>query len=70
MKRSEASPDTYDEEYILHFLLDPLPKFTSRSRSAEFKDILPWSISQMIMKTVPINTVIVISNAMKWGTPL
>ena len=29
--------------------MNPLTKFTS-SRSTEFKDILPWSISQMIME--------------------
>ena len=37
-----------------------LKKFTSSSRSTEFKDILPWSISQMIMKTIPISIRIVI----------
>ena len=45
--------------------LNPLTKFTSSSRSSEFKDMLPWNISQMITKTVPISTEIVISNAMK-----
>ena len=33
--------------------LNPLTKFTSSSRSTEFKDILQWNIFQMIMKTVP-----------------
>ena len=28
--------------------LNPLTKFISSSRSTEFKDILPWNISQMI----------------------
>ena len=50
--------------------LDPLTKFTSSSRSTEFKDILSWKISQMITNTIPINTIIVISNAMKLGIPL
>ena len=45
--------------------LNPLTKFMSSSRTTEFKDILPWNISQMITKTVPIGTRIVISNAMK-----
>ena len=45
---------------------NPLTKFTS-SRSTKFKDILPWNISQMITKTIPISTRIVISYAMKWG---
>ena len=47
--------------------LNPLTKFTSSSRSTKFKDILSWNISQMIMKTIPISTRIVISYAMKWG---
>ena len=50
--------------------LNPLTKFTSSSRSTEFKDILPWNISQMITKTIPISTRIVISYAIKWGIPL
>ena len=44
---------------------NPLTKFISSSRSTEFKDILPWNISQMITKTIPISTRIVISHAMK-----
>ena len=47
--------------------LNPLTKFTSSRRSTEFKDILSWKISQMIMKTTPISTRIVISYAVKWG---
>ena len=47
--------------------LNPLTKFTSSSRSTEFKDILPWNISQMITKTIPISMRIVISYAVKWG---
>ena len=50
--------------------LNPLTKFTSSSRSTDFKDILPWNISQLITKTIPISTRIVISNAMKRGIPL
>ena len=49
---------------------NPPTKFPSSSRSTEFKDIFPWSISQMITKTVPISTRIVISYAMKQGIPL
>ena len=47
--------------------LNPLTQFTSRNRSTELKDILPWSISKMIMKIVPISTRIVMSYAIKWG---
>ena len=47
--------------------LNLLTKFTSSSRSTEFRDILTWSISQMVTKTVPINTRIVISYVIKWG---
>ena len=50
--------------------LKPLKKFTSSSRSTEFKDILLWNISKMITQTFPISTRIVISNAMKRGIPL
>ena len=45
--------------------LNPLTKLTDSSRSTEFQDILPWNISQMIMKTIPISTRIVISYVMK-----
>ena len=53
--------------------LNPLLKFTSSSssRGAEFIDILlPWNISQMIIKTVPISMRIVISYTMKLSIPL
>ena len=45
--------------------LNPPTNFTSSSRSTQFKDMLPWNISQMITKTFSISTKIVISNAMK-----
>ena len=45
--------------------LNLLTKFTSGSTITKFKDILLWNISQMIMKTVPISTRIVISYAME-----
>ena len=47
--------------------LKQLTKFTSSSRSTEFKDILLWNISQMITKTIPVSTRIVIRHAMKPG---
>ena len=47
--------------------LNQLTKFSSSNRSTEFKDILPWNISQMITKTIPISTRMVISQAMKQG---
>ena len=48
--------------------LNPLTMFTSSSTSTEFKDILSWNISQeMITKTIPISTRIVISYAVKQG---
>ena len=50
--------------------LKPISKFTSSSRSTDYIDILPWNISQMIIKTVPISTRIVISYAMKLGISL
>ena len=50
--------------------LNPLQKFTSSSRSTEFKDILPWNISQMITKSVPISTRMIIGYANKRDIPL
>ena len=48
--------------------LNPLTTFTSSSRSTKFKDIFPSNISQMMTKTIPISTRIVISYGMKWGS--
>ena len=45
--------------------MNSLTKFTSSSRSTEFKDIFPWNISQMITKTFSIRTRKLISYAMK-----
>ena len=39
--------------------LRPFTKFTGICRSTEFKDTLPWNISQRIGKTVPISMGIV-----------
>ena len=50
--------------------LNPLTKFARNRRSIEFKDILQWIISQMIMKTYPVSTRIVISYEMKQGIQL
>ena len=47
--------------------LNQITKFTNSSRSTRFVDILPWNISQMITKTVPVSTKIVISYVMKQG---
>ena len=47
--------------------LNALTKFTSSSWNTESKDILPWNISQMITRTVPITTRIVTSYVMKQG---
>ena len=45
-------------------------EFTKSSRSTKFKYILPWNISQMITKNVPISKRIVISYSIKWRIPL
>ena len=37
----------------------PFTKFASRSSSTDFKDILPWNISQIIAETILISTRIV-----------
>ena len=57
---------TMSDRYI-NPKLNPLTKFTSSSRSTDFKDILPRNISKMITKSVPISTRIVKSYAMKQG---
>ena len=46
--------------------LNPVQKVTS-SRRTKFKDILPWNISQIITKTIPISTRIVTRYMMKLG---
>ena len=46
--------------------LNSLTKFTSRSRSTEFKDTIPWNISKLITKTIPISTRIVKCYATKY----
>ena len=45
--------------------LNQLRKFTSSSRSTKFIEIIPWNISQMMMKTASISTRIVVSYVMK-----
>ena len=45
--------------------LDPFTKFSCSSRRTEFKDVFPWNISQMITKTVPIDTRLVINCVME-----
>ena len=60
-----AMRDTY-----INSNLNPLTKFTSSNRSTEFKGILPWNISEMVLKTIPISMRIVISYAIKQGIPL
>ena len=67
MEMSEAWPDIYDDEYIHHS--NPHIKFFSSSRSMKFKNIFPWNISQMIKKTVPSSTRIIISYVIKQGIP-
>ena len=40
--------------------LNPFTKFNNSSRSTECKDILPWNVTQMMMKTIPITMRVVI----------
>ena len=53
-------------DIYINFNLDPL---TWSSRSTKFKNTFAWNISQMITKTIQINTRMVISCAMKSGIP-
>ena len=55
------------KDIYINFNLNPLTKFTISSRSTEFKDILSWTISQMITKTIPVSSRIVKSYVMKRG---
>ena len=48
MEMIEVWPDAYNEDIYINSILNPLTKLTNSSRSTEFKDILPWNISQMI----------------------
>ena len=71
---SEARADIFDEGYIYIYIyincnLNPLTKFNSSSIITKLKDILPWSVSQMIMNIILMNTRIVISCTMKQGIP-
>ena len=51
-------------DIYINFNLDPL---IWSSRSTKFNDNFPWNISQMITKTIQINSRIVISCAVKSG---
>ena len=46
--------------------LNPFTEINSSTRSTDFKDILPWSISHVIIETIPVNTRTVKSYVMKW----
>ena len=64
MEISEAWSETDNEGHIHHSNLNPLTKLTSGRRSTKLKDISQYNISQMITKTAPISTRIVISYTM------
>ena len=73
-------PENHGDEWLYLILtmrgryinsnLNPLTKFITNRSSIEFKDILQWIIFQMIMKTFPVSTRIVISYAVKQGIQL
>ena len=71
MEMNEAWPDTYDEGYIYIYIHIAIPIWihlqNSPAAEAEFKNIFPHSISQMIPKTIPISVRIVTSCVMKQG---
>ena len=73
------APENHGDEWGLtsYFLWDiyiyinsNLNPLTSSSRRTKLKDILPWNMSQMIMKTIPIGSQRVISYVMKQGIVL
>ena len=51
--------------YLRWGIYTSIPTWSDSQNS--LKDILSWNISQMIMKSIPISTRVVISYAMKWG---
>ena len=67
MEMSEAWLDTFDEGYVHQFQREPTHKIHWHQQKHEFRVILPWKISKMITKTVPITTRIAISYTMKQG---
>ena len=46
-------------DIYINFNPNPLAKFSSSSRGTELRDILPWNISQMIMKIISISMKII-----------
>ena len=54
---------------MFQFINSPTHKFESSKRSIQIKDTLPWYISSIITKTIPINRRIIKSNAMKRSNP-
>ena len=66
-QEAENHSDEWGSTWYFLWGLNPLTKFARSSRSTELKDILPWYISQIIPKTIPVSTRIVISYAMKRG---
>ena len=57
------------KDIYINFTLNPLTKFICSKASFEFKDLLPWNISQAITETVPMNTKKVINYEMKQYIP-
>ena len=73
MEMSKAWPDIFYEGYIHQFQPEPTNKTHHHQQKYQaFKDLLPWNISQLITKTIPISrrTRTVISYAIKWDIPL
>ena len=60
-------------QYLWWGMYTSIPNWThpqnslAAAKALEFKDILPWNIFEMIMKTAPISTSIVTSYAVNWG---
>ena len=70
MAATQAAENHRDELGLPHtFDEGDIHQFQPESSHKIHKDILPWKISQMITKTIPISTrtVIIISNALKQG---
>ena len=73
MAAAQAAENDGDKWHLTWYLQwgihTSIPTWTHSQRNTDFKDTLPWNISQMIIKTISISTRIVISYAMKQGIP-
>ena len=66
---AENSGDDPNGDDLRFMEMNLITKFSSSSKTTEFKNILLWSISQIIRKAAQICTRIIVTNAIKRGIP-